>query len=79
MTRLEDRQILLHDIGQARSDGARLAPACALVGLDPCTLQRWKIGEGISRGDRRVEADRPVLRTFARFAPSNTHSLSTKA
>ena len=60
MTRLEDRQILLHDIAQARTDGARLAPACALVGLDPCTLQRWKIGEGISRGDRRVEADRPV-------------------
>jgi putative transposase len=60
MTRLEDRQILLRDIAQARSDGARLAPACALVGLDPRTLQRWKNGEGISRGDRRVEAYRPV-------------------
>ena len=60
MTRLEDRQILLRDIAQARAAGARLAPACALVGLDPCTLQRWKIGEGISRGDRRIEADRPV-------------------
>jgi putative transposase len=60
MTRLEDRQILLPDIAQARSDGARLAPACALVGLDPRTLQRWKNGEGISRGDRRVEAYRPV-------------------
>jgi putative transposase len=60
MTRLEDRQILLRDIAQARADGARLAPACALVGLDPRTLQRWAIGDGISRGDRRVEADRPV-------------------
>jgi transposase InsO family protein len=60
MTRLEDRQILLHDIGQARNGGARLAAACALVGLDPRTLQRWQIGEGISRGDRRVEAHRPV-------------------
>lgn len=60
MTRLEDRQILLHDIAQARTDGARLAPACALSGVDPRTLQRWKLAEGISCGDRRPEADRPV-------------------
>ncbi len=31
MTRLEDRQTLLRDIAQARTDGARLAPACALT------------------------------------------------
>ena len=60
MTRLEDRQILLRDIAQARSEGARLAPACAVVGLDPRTLQRWTMGEGIPRGDRRIEAARPV-------------------
>ena len=60
MTRLEDRRILLRDIAQARSDGARLASACALVGLDPRTLQRWTIGEGVSRGDRRPEADHPI-------------------
>ena len=60
MTRLEDRQILLHDIAQARTDGARLAPACALTGVDPRTLQRWELAEGVSRGDRRVEAHRPV-------------------
>ena len=60
MTRLEDRQILLRDIAQARSDGARLAQACALVGPDPRTLQRWMIGEAISRGDRRIEGHRPV-------------------
>jgi putative transposase len=60
MTRLEGRQILLRDIAQARSEGARLAPACAVVGLDPRTLQRWQIEEGISRGDRRIEAARPV-------------------
>ena len=34
MTRLEDRQILVRDIEQARADGARLAPACALAGID---------------------------------------------
>jgi putative transposase len=60
MTRLEDRQILLHDIAQARTDGARLAPACALSGVDPRTLQRWKLAEGVSRGDRRPEADHPI-------------------
>ena len=46
MTRLEDRQILMRDIAQARADGARLAPACALAGFDPRTLQRWKTGDG---------------------------------
>jgi putative transposase len=60
MTRLEDRQILMRDIAQARIDGSRLAPACALAGLDARTLLRWKAGEGLSRGDRRPEADRPV-------------------
>src|SRR3954462_3461923 len=60
MTRLEDRQILMRDIAQARADGARLAPACALAGLDPRTLQRWKTGDGLSVSDRRPDADRPV-------------------
>jgi putative transposase len=60
MTRLEDRQILMRDIAQARADGSRLAPACALAGLDPRTLQRWKTGDGLSVSDRRPDADRPV-------------------
>ena len=60
MTRLEDRQILMRDIAQARADGSRLAPACALAGLDPRTLQRWKTGDGLSISDRRPDADRPV-------------------
>ena len=34
MTRLEDRQILVRDIEQACADGCRLAPACALGGID---------------------------------------------
>ncbi len=34
MTRLEDRQILVRDIEQARADGARLVLACALAGID---------------------------------------------
>ena len=60
MTRLEDRQTLLHAIEDARTGGARLAPACALAGIDPRTLQRWQAGDGLSRGDRRPDADRPM-------------------
>jgi hypothetical protein len=60
MTRLEDRQILIRDIAQARIEGARLAPACALAGIDARTLQRWKADEGLTRGDRRPDANHPV-------------------
>jgi hypothetical protein len=40
MTRLEDRRTLADHIAQARADGARLSPACALAGIDARTLQR---------------------------------------
>ena len=61
MTRPEDRQILIRDIAQARVEGARLAPACALAGIDARTLQRWKAGEGLTRGDRRPDANHKLL------------------
>jgi putative transposase len=61
MTRLEDRQILMRDIAPACAEGSRLASAYTLAGLDPRTLQRWKIGDGLSRGDCRPDVDRPVL------------------
>jgi putative transposase len=60
MTRLEDRQTLVRDIEQACADGARLAPACALAGIDARTLRRWKAGDGLAHGDRRPDADRPI-------------------
>ena len=60
MTRLEDRQALLHAIEAARTGGARLASACALAGIDPRTAQRWQAGDGLARGDRRPDADRPT-------------------
>jgi len=59
MTRLEDRQTLAAVIAQARAEGARLGRACALAGIDPRTLQRWRAGDGVGR-DRRPEAVRPV-------------------
>jgi len=60
MTRLEDRQTLMRDIAQARAEGARLAPACALAGVDARTLRRWRTADGLVRGDRRPAADRPM-------------------
>jgi transposase InsO family protein len=58
MTRLEDRQTLVREIGQA--GGARQAKACALAGLDPRTVQRWRKSEGLTLGDRRPDAIRPA-------------------
>ena len=57
MTRLEDRQILIREIDGARAHGARLATTCALAGIDPRTVQRWRKYE--SHGDRRPGALRP--------------------
>lgn len=60
MTRLEDRQTLMDQITQARVQGARLAPACALAGIDVRTLQRWQSDDDLLHGDRRPDAKRPV-------------------
>jgi hypothetical protein len=62
MIPLEDRQTLAVLIEEARSAGARLAPACAIVGLDARTLQRWKAADGLQQGDGRPLADRPAVR-----------------
>jgi putative transposase len=57
MTRREDRQTLVHLVAQARARGVRQAPACALAGIDPRTIQRWRKRAG---GDRRPDAVRPA-------------------
>jgi len=61
MTRLEDRQTLIGQIAEARGNGARQAPAYALAGIDPRTIQRWRKNDGLTRGDRRPDAIRPAL------------------
>jgi len=60
MIRLEDRQSVARDIAQAHEDGARVALACEIAGIDVRTLQRWRAGGGLARGDRRPEAVRPT-------------------
>lgn len=52
----EDRQRLLALIAQAVSSGARLVKACALVGLSPRTLQRWRLSGPAADGRRRRRA-----------------------
>src|ERR1700722_16500270 len=60
MTRLEDRQTLMHQVAEARANGARRAPACILAGVDPRTIQRWRRNDGLTRGDRRPDENRPA-------------------
>jgi hypothetical protein len=60
MTHLEDRLSLIDQIAEARANGARQAPACALAGIDPRTFQRWRKNDGLTRGDRRPDAIRPA-------------------
>lgn len=58
MIRLEDRQVIAQAVEDAHTAGARLRPACELVGIDLRTLQRWQATDGLVRGDRRPEAVR---------------------
>lgn len=59
MTRLEDRQTLLGTIREAQDAGARLAPACAVAGIDARTVQRWQNKHRLVRGDGRPDATHP--------------------
>lgn len=52
MSCLEKRQTVLELIEETCQGGARLKPACALIGLSERTLQRWQRPEAAS--DRRV-------------------------
>ena len=60
MIGLEDRQALSREIEAAHVAGARLGPACEVVGIDARTLQRWKAGQGLTKGDGRPQAVRPM-------------------
>jgi len=60
MTRLEDRQTLIAGIDVARANGARQMEACALAGIAPRTVQRWRKNDGLLLGDRRPDAVRSM-------------------
>ena len=59
MTSTPDRQEIVALIDGAMAAGARQAAACAELGLNARTLQRWAGPEGGVRDDRRPSAERP--------------------
>jgi len=60
MIDLEDRQALSLNIEEAHLAGARLKLACEVAGIDVRTLQRWKAQQGLTKGDGRPCAVRPM-------------------
>ncbi len=60
MISLEDRQSIARAVHEAHRGGARLRRACAEARVTVRTLQRWKGGCDLERGDRRPQAVRPV-------------------
>jgi putative transposase len=62
MIGLEDRQTVAQNILMAHSAGARLRLACETAGIELRTLQRWKAHDGLTAGDGRPHAVRPMPR-----------------
>ena len=60
MIALKDRQVLVRNIEVAHEAGACLRLACEEAGISVRTLQRWKTEDGLSAGDRRPGAERPM-------------------
>ena len=60
MIGLEDRRNAADNILKAHSNGARLHLACEIAGIDVRTLQRWRAGDGLVKGDGRPAAARPT-------------------
>lgn len=60
MIGLEDRRHMARDIQAACKAGARLHPACEIMGITARTLQRWKARQGLASGDGRPQAVRPT-------------------
>ena len=52
MTSPQQRQALIDSIDEATTAGARQASACAVLGLNSRTLQRWQAGDTLGE-DRR--------------------------
>jgi hypothetical protein len=46
-------------LDEAQVTGARLKPACAVMGLDPRTIQRWRASGGGDDGRQTTPANKP--------------------
>jgi transposase InsO family protein len=60
MIALEDRHRTVQWLEAACREGARFKRACEVAGIDARTVQRWKAGDGLGRGDGRPQAIRPT-------------------
>ena len=60
MILIADRRSLAQDIQIARDAGARLEQVCEIAGIDARTLQRWHAHVGLTKGDSRPHAVRPL-------------------
>lgn len=60
MIGLEDRRMVAQNISKAHTAGARLRLACESAGIDVRTLQRWQAHQGLTAGDGRPQAVRPM-------------------
>ena len=58
MTSLAERQAVLALLAEACDAGARLAPACAQIGLSERTVQRWQQSAAQRDGDLRASDKR---------------------
>lgn len=56
---LSERKLAIELIDEARADGARLEPACEILGITSRTYQRWT-RESTVVGDQRPTANRPT-------------------
>lgn len=61
----EDRQMALDLVAKARSEGARLVPACAELGITSRTYRRWRH----QAYDRRVDRTDPDIAQVRRLTP----------
>ena len=59
MTTAADRREIVALIDEAIAGGARQAAACAEIGINPRTFQRWKMPNGEVQEDQRPLAERP--------------------
>ena len=77
MTPAQDRRHIAALIDEATTAGARLAAACAALGLSPRTLQRWQDPAGGSRDDLRPFANRPTPANKLLWLPPVVQELSS--
>jgi putative transposase len=59
MTSASDRREIIALLDEAMAAGARQASACAELGLDRRTVQRWRASDGAVREDLRPVTQRP--------------------